>query len=61
MPSVEITVDIIKRTPMAVLVDDGDVQEWIPLSLIDEEIDEDDNIAVEISIPEWLAIDKGFI
>jgi len=61
MANVEITVDIIKRTSMAILVDDGDVQEWIPVSLIDEEIGEDDNIAVEISIPEWLAIDKGFM
>jgi len=61
MLRVEITVDILKRTPMAILVDDGDVQEWIPLSLIEEEPEKGDVLGVEISIPEWLAIDKGFV
>jgi len=58
---VEITVDIIRRSKGAVYVDDGDVQDWIPRSLIEEEIEDDEVFGVEISIPEWVAIEKGFI
>jgi hypothetical protein len=51
-------------TNMAVLVDFGHEKTWIPRSQIVniDEIDiEDDNVAQEFELPEWLAIEKDLI
>ncbi len=47
------------KTDMAILVSDGTVQAWVPLSQV-REMEERDG-GVVITIPEWLAIDKGFV
>ena len=63
---IELYVEIRYKTDRAVLLSDGVVEGWIPLSQLNEdsyaEI-EDGEIGdgLEISIPEWLAKDKGFI
>lgn len=44
---------------MTVLIDDGDMEVWLPESQIeDEHVDGD---LVVFTIPEWLALDKGLI
>jgi hypothetical protein len=60
--NVEIDVEIIKTTGSAVLVSDGDTEEWIPLSLIQNKGDYEyeEGTICTIEIPEWVAIDKGF-
>jgi hypothetical protein len=65
---VEVTIEFIKQTNLAVLVTDQDVETWIPKSQIRDEhdylIDFTDNKKgdiVNIRIPEWLAMDKGLI
>jgi hypothetical protein len=51
---VELAHDGIKhRTDKAVLVDFGDREEWIPLSLVEAESEE------TITVPEWKAEDLG--
>lgn len=59
---VEIDVTIIATTPDALLVDDSDVQVWLPRSQIlnyDSDWSIDD--IVKIEIPEWLATDRGLV
>ena len=63
MDNCEIACEIIIESTMAYFVDDGGVQGWIPKSLIDKDKSEFDNknkMAVLV-IPEWLAIQKGFV
>ena len=58
---VEIPFDnIIHQTPEAVLFDVGDEEVWIPKSLI-QEIDESDPKRKTVTIPEWVATDKGLV
>ncbi len=61
---VDIMVEIVHDADKlkAILVSDGDHEEWVPKSLI-EGIDRGngDGKTVIITIPEWLAKDKGFI
>jgi hypothetical protein len=58
--TIEITAEVKHETDDAYLVNDGDVEDWIPASqvksmtLISEKI-------YEIEIPLWIARDKGFI
>ena len=52
-------------TPKALLVLDGDEEEhWIPKSQICDESDIDESAEAgdqgELTLPEWLAIEKGF-
>ena len=58
---IEITCEIIAETKLAVCIDDGDKKVWIPKSQIGntEKLHSED--VVEISIPEWLAIEKELI
>lgn len=53
---IDVEAVVLHRTNHAALVTDGTVREWLPLSLI--EVDEDDEI---VSMPEWLAVEKGFV
>lgn len=56
-----VTVDgmIIWETELAILVDDGSLEVWLPKSEIhyDGKVGDD----VEIELPEWLAYDKELI
>ena len=60
---IDLSVQVHRRTERAVLVsDDGDEREavWLPLSQI--EIDGPDRKGIAtITMPEWLAKDKGMI
>jgi hypothetical protein len=58
--TVEIFVEIKRRAQKAVLVSDGAVEVWLPLSLIDIEPGNKYNQAT-ITLPEWLAKEKGMI
>lgn len=53
---VDIACEISVRTPKAIRIFDGDITEWVPLSQV--EINEDDGT---VTMPEWLAKEKGFI
>lgn len=57
---VDIRVNILRGTDRAVLVDDGKNQEWLPLSQI-EVVPSDDGRSSLVTLPEWLAQDKGLI
>lgn len=62
--NVEIDVDIKNETEHAILASDGDITAWIPKSqLIDFDWDDDyiTGKSMTITIPEWLAKDKGLI
>lgn len=59
---VEIDVIIKKVRPLAILVTDTATDQWLPVSQI---VDYDENehaegVECELTIPEWLAIEKGF-
>ena len=61
---IEIFLEYIRKTEKAILMSDGDNEEWLPLSQISieydlDEIEEHDEVLV--ILPEWLANDKGFI
>lgn len=51
---IEIACIIKYQTEKAVLINDGDKDVWLPLSKVD--VSEN-----EVSLPEWLALDKGLI
>ena len=63
----EASVQFVRQTEMAILILDGNKEIWIPKSQInkgDEEPDYDsltNGDLLEITIPEWLALDKGII
>jgi len=57
--SVEFYAEIRRETEMAILAFDGANEIWLPKSLI--EITPVKHPDVEITLPEWLAIDKGII
>ena len=57
---VEIDVDRIRTTQKAMLVMDADDKEfWLPLSQIEILEANLHNEQIKLSIPEWLAIEKG--
>jgi hypothetical protein len=51
--------DIKNRTDKAILVDDGKVSVWLPLSQV--EVEEYRDGTYTVTLPEWLAKDKGLI
>jgi hypothetical protein len=57
---IPLTVDIIRETADAILVDDGDRQVWLPKSLIRYRADVPAE-AVEVEVPEWLAEREGLV
>lgn len=63
MDIIELTVQLHGKTDRAIRVsDDGENQNavWIPKSQIEAQEDLGKGM-IEISIPEWLALDKGLI
>lgn len=58
--TITITADILRRTEKAVFIFDGAVQVWLPLSQVECEF-EPGETAVELEVPEWLAMEKGLI
>lgn len=58
--TIEISGIIERQTSHAVLFSDGILEEWLPKSRIIEQEDLGKGM-VELTIPEWLAIEKGFI
>ena len=61
MRKTEIDVEIAMETKDAFLVDNGDTEAWVPKSLIDNEGECTLNKELSITIPEWLAIEKGLV
>lgn len=57
---VELTGTVEEETTLAILFDDGDVQEWIPKSKIESQEEDEDGLTT-IEIPEWMAVEKGFL
>lgn len=59
---VEVDVEEVKRTDEAILVEDSEGQKhWLPLSqvvILEEEFTPG---PMKLSIPEWLAIEKGLV
>ena len=61
---VEVICYITHETEEAYLLHDGDRQEWVPKSQISSiEIVSSDEVGnvVEVTMPEWMALKKGFI
>lgn len=56
---VEIDVEVIAKTDAAILITDGDMETWIPLSQIFDPEDYEEDNSYTIEIPVWLAIGKG--
>lgn len=57
---VEIFGTVKHRTDAACLLDDGTQEVWVPISqIIGEESDGKGNVT--LTIPEWLAINKGLV
>jgi len=62
--TVKIKVTVVNRTDLAILVNDGRREAWVPLSQVVEEIDEPTgpmNIVgtVAIVVQDWVAEEKG--
>jgi hypothetical protein len=58
---IEISFDLIAMSNSALPVSDGDVEAWIPKSLIEYNEEPSRGDSIDIKLPEWLAIEKGFI
>ena len=58
---IEITVVIIRETDAALLLNDGTSKEWVPKSQISYPDGAGPGDMVEVTMPEWLAQDRGFI
>ncbi len=62
--TVKIKVTLIGRTDLAILVSDGKRQAWVPLSQIEEEIEEPTGpmgivTTTEIVLQDWVAKERG--
>lgn len=57
----EITVILVRETERAILVTDGDLSDavWLPKSQV--EVEEARDGLVDITLPEWLAIERGLV
>lgn len=55
----EITCELVAETPMAILVDDGDVEVWLPKSQISWELKHGGK--VEVTAPQWLLEREGLV
>jgi hypothetical protein len=58
---IEICAEIKRETPAAFLVSDGDSDQWIPKSQVKMDQDGGPGDTVVFTMPEWLAIEKGFV
>lgn len=62
MSGIKINVTVVERTSLAFLVSDGRVEAWVPLSQIEQVIEEHGVFGLDVTgivIPDWLAADKG--
>ena len=62
MNSIKINVKVVERTDLALLVSDSRKEAWVPLSQIEEVLEEPGlfgPVITAIFVPEWLAADKG--
>ena len=59
--SIDISVEVIRTTDAAVCINDGDKDAWIPKSQILSDHEFMWGTHIEITIPEWLAKDKGLL
>lgn len=60
MPDIEIAVEVITDTDAAYLITDGNVECWIPKSVVKDYSEENGQIRT-IFISEWFAEKKGLI
>lgn len=58
---VELTLQKEAETEKAILVSDGINKGWIPKSQLEDDLEDLAGGFIQIIIPEWLAIDKGFV
>lgn len=58
---VEISGEVRRETTKAYLWWDGKVEAWVPKSQISDLTEERDGSISSIFIPEWLALEKGFL
>ena len=56
---IDIVIVIMIKRPNAILVSDGTKQAWLPRSQI--EIENEDLKFSTVTLPEWLAIEKGLV
>lgn len=61
MEMVEVSGSVKAKTELAILLNDAEHDNWIPLSQIEDVSDYEINEDITISIPEWLAFEKGLI
>jgi predicted RNA-binding protein (virulence factor B family) len=62
MDEVEIFGEVKAVTDLAILLDDGDHEVWLPLSQIESETDDyEKGDEIIVFIPEWLAEEKELI
>jgi hypothetical protein len=62
MSTIKINVKVVERTGHALLVSDGRQEVWVPISQIEEVIEEPGLFGSEVTaivVPDWLAADKG--
>ncbi len=62
MSNIKIHVKVVERTDLALLVSDGRKEAWVPLSQIEEVIEEPGTFGPEVTaivVPTWLASAKG--
>lgn len=62
MSTIKINVKVVELTDLALLVSDGRKEAWVPLSQIEEVIEEPGLFGPEVTaivVPTWLATDKG--
>ena len=52
---VEIEAEMVRETQLAYLLNDGSKEGWVPKTQVEDKEDG------TFSMPEWLAIDKGFV
>ena len=57
----ELSVEVVRKTEKAIYIDDGTVKAWVPLSMVKTEDEIELGKTITITIPQWLATDKGFI
>ena len=57
---VEVDIEVIRKTHAAVLVNCRAGEVWLPLSQIEYETLHEGDYAT-VSIPEWLAVEKGLV
>ena len=61
-PTIEIMAEVIKETEDSfILSDDGENKQWFPKSLLDHSPDPQVGDTICFEMPEWLAIEKGFV